>query len=293
MISPKVQLLTQYQDLFAHKQWEAEIKQLFCWLDSERNSKLSGGELYDFVLLFGTMFSKCVDRKFDETSDMIDEYFDQTFRGWRLRLKKLRAQIIVKTLMPLLRLAESRETNTNDRMERTIQWYRDKKFSPVQKFERPERLTEDYLNEVAKRIYLDDFLVVLHKHFIAIYTDSLTKTQLLKLEQCLEKEKSPSSSKIKRHQSQTVLQALSPKRFLSRRSSSHSRFTQSRSRLTKITSNSFVSVIVNHIQRATGDNDGKFKELLCRYVVLEREAREPYFHPTFTHITHSCHLHYS
>ena len=131
MISPKVQLLTQYQDLFAHKQWEAEIKQLFCWLDSERNSKLSGGELYDFVLLFGTMFSKCVDRKFDETSDMIDEYFDQTFRG--LRLEKLRAQIIVKTLMPLLRLAESRETNTNDRMERTIQWYRDKKISPVQK----------------------------------------------------------------------------------------------------------------------------------------------------------------
>ena len=211
------------------------------------------------------MFSKCVDRNFDDKSDMIHEYFDQTFRG--LSLKKVRAQIIVKTLMPLLRLATSRETDMNDRLERTIQWYRDKKFSPVQKFERPERLTEDYLNEVAKRIYLDDFLVVLHKHFIDIYTDSLTKTQLLKLKQCLEKEKSPSSSKIKRHKSQTVLKALSPKRFLSRRSSSHSRFTQSRSLLTKITSNSFVSVIVNHIQRATGDNDGKFKELLCRYVM--------------------------
>ena len=29
------------------------------------------------------------------------------------------------------------------------------------------------------------------------------------------------------------------------------------------------------------------------YVVFEREAREPHFDPSFTHITHSCHLHYS
>ncbi len=33
--------------------------------------------------------------------------------------------------------------------------------------------------------------------------------------------------------------------------------------------------------------------LIELYVVFEREAREPHFHPSFTHVSHSCHLHYS
>ena len=33
--------------------------------------------------------------------------------------------------------------------------------------------------------------------------------------------------------------------------------------------------------------------LIELYVVFEREAREPHFHPSFTHASHSCHLHYS
>ena len=74
-----MKLLNQFQDLFTHKQWEAETKQVFCWLDSERNSKLSGDELYDFVLLFGKIFSKCVDREFDREAGLMHDYFDLSY----------------------------------------------------------------------------------------------------------------------------------------------------------------------------------------------------------------------
>ena len=158
VISPKAQLLRMYQNLFAHKQWESEAKQIFRWLDSERNGKLSGIELFDYVYLFAKIFGSVVDRHFDEEDNLDDEYFDLSSFGIRssaLTNRKVRACIVIKSILPLLKAVSK---NSVSSLPRTMRWFQDKKFTPIGHFASTKsylqtKTSSDYVNTVAGQLY--------------------------------------------------------------------------------------------------------------------------------------------
>ena len=273
VLSPKVQLLRTYQDLFAHKQWENEAKQIFSWLDSERNQKLAGNEMFDFVLLFATIFSGCVDRDFED-EDLIDEYFDNFgIRNSSHTLKEERARIVIKTLMPLLKIVSTeKENGFGGALIRAMRWYENGHFEPVSsRYKSSENATKDFKHAVAKKLYMK-FLQVLARNFMEIYVDMLTKKQHDRIVKYLQRETSgvKVNKRIRRHVSHTTLGNISP-RLHHKLSSSQSSlrdpkrpFALGNMKSTRVpVRQNVVSIIADQLRRHSRDKS-KLKELMCR-----------------------------